>query len=63
MGRQSLTAVKSIELSLTVAEVEMLRMWLPSQIDDLARASWVGKPWEIWRPQLDAARSVLQKIS
>jgi hypothetical protein len=49
-------------MSLSVAEVSMLRMWLPSHIDDLQRASWVGEPWEIWKPQLEASRSLLKKI-
>lgn len=52
-----------VQLSLTGDEVSMLRMWLPSHIDDLARAAWIGEKWEIWRPQLDAARALLKKLS
>lgn len=57
-----MTDQDSKEVSLEIAEVNLLRMWLPSLIDDLQRASWVGKPWEIWRPQLTAAHSLLSKI-
>ena len=63
MSSQSVNATESIQLSLTGDEVSMLRMWLPSHIDDLARAAWVGEKWEIWRPQLEAARALLKKLA
>lgn len=50
-------------IPLTVAEVAMLRMWLPLQIECLDAAVADSKAWEIWRAQVDAARSLLQKIS
>jgi hypothetical protein len=50
-------------VALTVAEVAMLRMWLPLQIECLDAAVADSKRWEIWRAQVDAARSLLQKIS
>ena len=52
-----------VQLSLTGGEVSMLRMWLPSHIHDLSRAAWLGEKWEIWRPQLEAARALLKKLS
>lgn len=50
-------------VALTVAEIAMLRMWLPLQIECLDAAVADSKRWEIWRAQADAARSLLQKIS
>lgn len=50
-------------VSLTVAQIAMLRMWLPLQIECLDAAVTDSKRWEIWRAQADAARSLLQKIS
>lgn len=63
MTHQVANAQSAVQLSLTGDEVSMLRMWLPSHIDDLSRAAWVGEGWEIWRPQLDAARALLKKLS
>ena len=51
------------DVSLTVAEVAMLRMWLPLQVECLDASVADSKRWEIWRAQADAARSLLQKIS
>ena len=63
MTLQVANAQPVVQLSLTGDEVSMLRMWLPSHIDDLSRAAWLGEKWEIWRPQLDAARALLKKLS
>lgn len=45
------------------AEKAMLRMWLPLHIESLHAVVERSHRWEIWRPQLEAARSLFQKIS
>lgn len=63
MRSQSVNEKESLQLSLSAAERDMLRMWLPEHIASLETSVKVDEAWQIWRSQLDAARALLQKIA
>lgn len=63
MRSQPVNEKETLQLSLSTAERDMLRMWLPEHIASLETSAKVDEAWQIWRSQLDAARALLQKIA